>query len=586
MDNLKYSLISSTIDELRARINCLADQRRHFSTVRDALEACLSHVFPYSIYRENRPDLAAFDDKQLVEHFVTHGINEGTDLAYGEQLQHAFAERDAFKASLSHVFPYSIYRENRPDLAAFDDKQLVEHFLAFGETEEVKLTTRFPLTIMIELKKSLNGISINNQAVINNVQHFIHESSARAKAFSSNVENEMPVIIGRGEEAICMYSDGVITKIYNENYYRYNRLFNRAGEAKILTKLPPELSLDILHYDNSSLSMPYYGEPVGQRVASQYDSSYVNIKGDDIVELIKWLATTTAMLKSAGVSHNDINLCNILFNQITGRFTLIDYSWALLEANFSRGGGKPYQNLPPYLNNGLNDSEVFRELSCLLIRRLISDIGSQGYKDGSSVQKGYVYCKLPFEEFADIPFHKDHAELELDQILTHSGDLLRNSEILEIGSAVGEFTFRIAKTANHITAIEADTFSYRVAEAMKIYKGIGNIDFVNTRFQDFLNSSEQVFHTCLCLNVHMWIEKQLGRDNTIDLLKRLSRRVKHLYFQTAHSASGGMYLVEYLRSSRDIASYLADCGFNAVEEVSRTESHGGERILFYCQGRF
>jgi septal ring factor EnvC (AmiA/AmiB activator) len=50
------------------------------TTERDAIKDALAHVFPYAIYREKRPDLASLSDKQLIDHFVAHGINEGVNL--------------------------------------------------------------------------------------------------------------------------------------------------------------------------------------------------------------------------------------------------------------------------------------------------------------------------------------------------------------------------------------------------------------------------------------------------------------------------------------------------------------------------
>ena len=149
---------------------------------------------------------------------------------------------------------------------------------------------------------------------------------------------------------------------------------------------------------------------------------------------------------------------------------------------------------------------------------------------------------------------------------------------------MGEFTFRLARVARHITAIEADNFAYRIAEALRLYKNIDNINFCRASAQDFLAKCESHYEICLCINVHMWIEKQFGKEKTIELFRRLSRNVHHLYFQTAHRESGGMYIVEYLRNAEDIAGYLVDCGFRRVEQVSSTSAHAGKCILFYCQG--
>lgn len=66
------------------------------------LLSALRHVFPYTTYRQQRPDIASFSDDDLVNHFVVHGINEGFNLQFcalesslQSQLQQLRAEREA-----------------------------------------------------------------------------------------------------------------------------------------------------------------------------------------------------------------------------------------------------------------------------------------------------------------------------------------------------------------------------------------------------------------------------------------------------------------------------------------------------------
>lgn len=46
------------------------------------LVMALRHVFPYTAYREKRPDMATYKDEDLLNHFVVHGIREGVDLQF------------------------------------------------------------------------------------------------------------------------------------------------------------------------------------------------------------------------------------------------------------------------------------------------------------------------------------------------------------------------------------------------------------------------------------------------------------------------------------------------------------------------
>jgi hypothetical protein len=56
----------------------LHEQSKNEQKVRVALQ----HVFPYSAYREKRPDLMHFNDQDLVEHFINAGIHEGVNLQF------------------------------------------------------------------------------------------------------------------------------------------------------------------------------------------------------------------------------------------------------------------------------------------------------------------------------------------------------------------------------------------------------------------------------------------------------------------------------------------------------------------------
>ena len=95
----------------------------------------LNALFPYQFYRSLRPDLAHFDDRQLLEHFCTSGLKEGIRLEDGVEMQ--FAIR-----ALRHVFPYSLYRTLRPDLASLTDQSLLLYFCRENLESEIDLSEK------------------------------------------------------------------------------------------------------------------------------------------------------------------------------------------------------------------------------------------------------------------------------------------------------------------------------------------------------------------------------------------------------------------------------------------------------------
>jgi hypothetical protein len=85
--------------------------------------SALRHVFPYTTYRQQRPDIASFSDEDLVDHFVMHGIHEGINLQFStlestlqSQLQQLRAEREAETARVELLQEKSRHTAQQLDL--------------------------------------------------------------------------------------------------------------------------------------------------------------------------------------------------------------------------------------------------------------------------------------------------------------------------------------------------------------------------------------------------------------------------------------------------------------------------------------
>lgn len=81
-DNLAIQLQQLQDQQESLHQQCERAVEERESAAREALFAALSHVFPYSAYRGQRPDLASLNDQDLMDHFVAHGIHEGAALAF------------------------------------------------------------------------------------------------------------------------------------------------------------------------------------------------------------------------------------------------------------------------------------------------------------------------------------------------------------------------------------------------------------------------------------------------------------------------------------------------------------------------
>ena len=215
------------------------------------------------------------------------------------------------------------------------------------------------------------------------------------------------------------------------------------------------------------------------------------------------------------------------------------------------------------------------------IRRLIKKLGTQGYKDGSSKKAGFLYHNIPFPEFSNIKCHKKGLDEESNRIVADIGKV---NSVIDIGCANGQYSFKLSERVSKVVGYEGDPLSYEVNEAIRKYKKISNIEFINKYFDDQEVQKIGRFDVGLMLNVHMWIYKQLGPKRTANVLKNLSSKLGTFYFQTAHAESGGKFKVLEFKSKGDIAKHLSSCGFVNVTHVKASKAHGRVRHLFKCEG--
>ncbi len=213
-------------------------------------------------------------------------------------------------------------------------------------------------------------------------------------------------------------------------------------------------------------------------------------------------------------------------------------------------------------------------------KALVEKIGSKTLCDGSSTKQGWVYHKIPFDGFADVRTHKAACVVERNLIVD---DLVGfdYQSVLDVGCSVGWFAFYFARLGKDVLGIEADRSVFEVARFLREKSHLSTLAFWNGSFDDHLTQSPLAYDVVLFLNVHMWIERQIGAERTAEALRRLS--LKRFYFQTAHAASGGKAKVMRLKGLNDIAIYLQSCNFSKVKLLGETTAHGGVRYLFRAE---
>jgi cell division protein FtsB len=116
----KLSQLQAELEDLRLQHQQELDSQK---AREQQLLSALSHVFPYTTYRQQRPDIASFSDEDLVDHFVVHGIHEGINLQFcalesnlQSQQQQLRAEREAETARVELLQEKSRHTAQQLDL--------------------------------------------------------------------------------------------------------------------------------------------------------------------------------------------------------------------------------------------------------------------------------------------------------------------------------------------------------------------------------------------------------------------------------------------------------------------------------------
>lgn len=222
------------------------------------------------------------------------------------------------------------------------------------------------------------------------------------------------------------------------------------------------------------------------------------------------------------------------------------------------------------------------------IQEAIAKIGSDGYRDGSSVNEGWTYHIIPFDDFQDVQAHKGQCVNEFEKIMEHIAKVRKMDMLIDVGANIGYFSYKFANIFKKVIAIESDDLVSTAAKKLGEYYAIKNVDYFTTHFnKEFLDIFEKIVgqkaDVTLMLNVHMWITKHEGVDGAKAIMKQLAKNTRYLFFQTAHAESSAMFQDDHLRDFNDIKEYLEECGFTDVEQINVSMHDNKPRLLIFCK---
>jgi len=287
------------------------------------------------------------------------------------------------------------------------------------------------------------------------------------------------------------------------------------------------------------------------------------------------------LLKTKNIHHRDINPGNLLFSERDRKIKLVDFYWSKTDGIEV---GIPENLNSDYFIDDIKSIETIQKQISVVnekfennikdLKNIISKFGDI-YYDGSSVNLGKSYHKIDIPSFKNILYHKNTEE-EFNTILNNISII--PEKIIDIGSSVGYNSFGLLRefNPNIIFIYESDPHVFNFLKKVKKFFNLSELNINNkvdekTRFESVDLS--------LCMNVHMWLHKQL-KNKVDNILSNLFEKSKETFFQTSGLESSGMYKVESLKSKEDIKKYLESLTDKKVYFIRTTNKHGGLRHLF------
>ena len=151
------------------------------SSDRDGLLA----LFNANIYRKLYPETKDMAEVELLDHWLSQ-----PDFRFISKTMNDIIQRKAIQISeltdqdpalqlLQHVFPFDLYRSQRPDLSQFPNRELINHFWANGQHEGIDLSESNVQNILDDHKSSQVNLLTSR---VHELEHLLACANAQISA--------------------------------------------------------------------------------------------------------------------------------------------------------------------------------------------------------------------------------------------------------------------------------------------------------------------------------------------------------------------------------------------------------------------
>lgn len=376
-----------------------------------------------------------------------------------------------------------------------------------------------------------------------------------------------------------------VEKHYIQEGHKKNKFSSVKNEMHCLDKFSVDnvYAPEIISTTETSYIMKRYDFSLGNTKRISEDNVRRLLFSLSLTEIFRQLDEIESILKNREIIHKDINPGNLLFCEKECVLKLIDFYWASTDGT----------NLE-YVEgiNGIykEDDQAFTTIKKQIAaidkkvrvevdnsQRILSQLG-EVYYDGSAKHKGKTYHPIDIHYYKKNLYHKD-INYEFHNIIRNISHPIES--VIDVGCAAGHYSFNFMRMykMQKIMGYEADPVMLSFLKTVKDIFRLG--EFVLNSVIDDTTEFPDV-DLVICMNVHMWLEKQLGKK--VDMVvSNLIKHSKEMFFQTAGADNAGMYVVKSLKSKQDVQEYLERLGGKRVTFLD-TSKRGGKRHLFKIGG--
>jgi len=391
-----------------------------------------------------------------------------------------------------------------------------------------------------------------------------------------------------------------IVKVYNKSFKFYN-VKNFKSECRVIKRmLASKHCVKVWNFNDNGYTMEKLDFALGDDRELTTDNVRRVFFSLGLESVLKMLDDMLRDLQHYGVNHRDINPGNILWSEKEGLLKFTDFAWAQLTDNPISCPGAVnhiyktddehailkikneitavYKKMEPELENVYNQFQDQVAKDVHVVGKGRNGKVKGPYSDGSSIRRGWSYHIVDIPYFRKIQAHKNTCVDEYKLIKANLP--VTPTSVLDIGCSAGYQIFNFLRDFDikHAVGFENDIAVLNFLRSVERLYNLKQLD-LNRTFDDRTEITDT--DVTIWLNSHMWVYKQLGRERTLQAVRRVIEKSKVLFFQTAGDYSSSIYKVTEYKNQTDVKNMLHSAGGKHVTPLQTIVGmHGAPRDMF------